>query len=148
MLTRAQVAARLGKSIATVRRMEGIVLHPRKGADGVHWFCQSEVAAVERAPRSPVRSFELALRRGRDEDERPAESHQRVAAIERALARADNADRALKRLSAEHDELREAVVIFVESLVYEIGPTMPRSVIDLIDELAELAHGCTDSERG
>lgn len=52
MLTRAQVAARLGKSIATIRRMEGRELHPRRDAHGVHRFCPKEVAAIARAPRT------------------------------------------------------------------------------------------------
>ena len=43
MMTRAQVAKRLGKSIATVRRLEGVALHPVVDADGVHWFDPDEV---------------------------------------------------------------------------------------------------------
>jgi hypothetical protein len=43
MLTRAQVAKRLGKSIATVRRLEGEQLHPRRDEAGTHRFDAGEV---------------------------------------------------------------------------------------------------------
>lgn len=46
LLTRADVAARLGVSTSTVRRYEGVQLHPRKGADGVNRFQPQEVAAL------------------------------------------------------------------------------------------------------
>lgn len=46
MLTRAGVARRLGRSIATVRRMEGHDLHPTIGVNGVHWFYEDEVDCV------------------------------------------------------------------------------------------------------
>lgn len=42
-MTRAQVARRLGKSIATVRRLEGVLLHPERDARGVHRFRVDEV---------------------------------------------------------------------------------------------------------
>lgn len=45
-LTRAQVAARLGVSVSTVRRYEGDRLHPRVDADDVRWFDDKEVAAL------------------------------------------------------------------------------------------------------
>lgn len=55
MMTRSQVAKRLGKSIATVRRMEGHELHPTKDERGFNRFDPSEVEAVARGGRSPVR---------------------------------------------------------------------------------------------
>jgi hypothetical protein len=48
MLTRGQVAKRLGKSIATVRRMEGNELHPERDQRGVLQF---DVEEVERLVR-------------------------------------------------------------------------------------------------
>lgn len=45
-LTRAQVAARLGVSISTVRRYEGDRLHPRVDENDVRWFDEKEVAAL------------------------------------------------------------------------------------------------------
>lgn len=49
LLTRAEVAARLGVSTSTVRRYEGDQLHPTKGTDGVNRFDPEEVAALARA---------------------------------------------------------------------------------------------------
>jgi hypothetical protein len=49
MLTRSQVAARLGKSIATVRRLEGVHLHPTRDAAGVHRFERDEVEQLASA---------------------------------------------------------------------------------------------------
>jgi hypothetical protein len=46
LLTRAEVAARLGVSTSTVRRYEGELLHPQKGADGVNRFDPQEVAVL------------------------------------------------------------------------------------------------------
>jgi hypothetical protein len=46
MLTRAQVAKRLGRSIATVRRLEGVALHPTRDPAGIHRFDDDEVQAV------------------------------------------------------------------------------------------------------
>ncbi len=46
LLTRADVAARLGVSTSTVRRYEGDLLHPQKGPDGVNRFDPQEVAAL------------------------------------------------------------------------------------------------------
>jgi hypothetical protein len=46
MLTRADVAKRIGASIATVRRFEGELLHPAEDPDGTHWFDPKEVTAL------------------------------------------------------------------------------------------------------
>src|SRR5438093_13604502 len=43
MLTRGQVAKRIGRSIATVRRIEGTLLHPQRDANGVLRFAPAEV---------------------------------------------------------------------------------------------------------
>jgi hypothetical protein len=49
-LTRSQVARRLGKSIATVRRLEGRVLFPRFDSRGTHWFDEWEVERIRLNP--------------------------------------------------------------------------------------------------
>ncbi len=51
MLTRSAVAKRLGKSIATVRRMEGIELHPTRDERGVNPFDPAEVEQVAQTQR-------------------------------------------------------------------------------------------------
>lgn len=45
-MTRKQVADRLGRSLATVRRLEGALLHPHRDARGVHHFDRDEVEAL------------------------------------------------------------------------------------------------------
>ncbi|HKO52270.1 MAG TPA: hypothetical protein VJV79_31395 [Polyangiaceae bacterium] len=46
LLTRGQVARRLGTSLSTVRRMEGEQLRPIIGPRGVHYFEETEIQAV------------------------------------------------------------------------------------------------------
>jgi hypothetical protein len=45
-MTRQQVARRLGKSLATVRRLEGALLHPTRDSRGIHRFDNEEVEAL------------------------------------------------------------------------------------------------------
>ena len=45
-MTRQQVAKRLRKSLATVRRLEGVRLHPIQDGRGVHRFDPAEVEAL------------------------------------------------------------------------------------------------------
>jgi len=47
-MTRQQVAKRLGKSLATVRRLEGVRLRPLQDSRGVHHFDPDEVEALAR----------------------------------------------------------------------------------------------------
>jgi hypothetical protein len=46
LLSRAQVAERIGASVATVRRYEGTLLHPHVDKDGTHRFDPAEVTAL------------------------------------------------------------------------------------------------------
>ena len=55
MLTRAQVARRLGKSIATVRRLEGTLLHPRLDYRGVNRFDPVDVEELRLRVRDGLR---------------------------------------------------------------------------------------------
>lgn len=63
MLTRAQVARRLGRSIATVRRLEGSVLHPTRDHRGVYRFDDAEVAKLARDRRLSPREGDGASAR-------------------------------------------------------------------------------------
>ena len=56
VMTRQQVADRLGVSVATVRRMEGKELHPTIGINGVRLFDPKEVEtiALSRPTRGPA----------------------------------------------------------------------------------------------
>lgn len=56
-MTRGEVARRLGKSIATVRRLEGRVLFPTKRRNGRWWFDPLE---VDQLSRNPVRFQAIA----------------------------------------------------------------------------------------
>jgi len=49
MLTRGQVAKRLARSIATVRRIEGTLLHPRTDFRGIRRFDEAEVEALRQS---------------------------------------------------------------------------------------------------
>lgn len=45
-MTRRQVARRLGKSLTTIRRIEGVLLHPNVDSRGVHRFDSTEVESL------------------------------------------------------------------------------------------------------
>lgn len=45
-MTRREVAKRLGKSVAAVRRLEGVHLHPARDSRGVHRFDEDDVEAL------------------------------------------------------------------------------------------------------
>jgi hypothetical protein len=60
-LTRGQVAQRLGLSLSTVRRMEGVQLNPIIGERGVHYFEETEIRTVlVRVRRTRMRDDEQA----------------------------------------------------------------------------------------
>src|SRR5262245_59629875 len=52
MLRRSQVARRLGRSVATVRRLEGAVLFPERDRRGIYRFDEGEVADLARRVRN------------------------------------------------------------------------------------------------
>jgi len=80
-VTRRGAAKQLGVSVATVRRMKGIEMHPRANANGHIVFSAGEVAAVAavRGPRKALRSKRaeatrsVTLERENDEEEHDAE---------------------------------------------------------------------------
>jgi uncharacterized small protein (DUF1192 family) len=66
LLSRAQVAQRIGASIATVRRLEGTLLHPIVDKDGTHRFDPKEVTALAASRANQ------ALDRGAIRNDKPA----------------------------------------------------------------------------
>src|SRR5882724_5400885 len=106
MLTRSGVAKRLGKSIATVRRMEGAELHPIRGANGVHLFDPDEVDAAARGETvdRSHRVSDLAARGYVDEGDA------------RDPADAEDAERRVAALQAELAHQRRAHTVYVERL--------------------------------
>jgi hypothetical protein len=123
MLTRSQVAAVLGKSIATVRRMEGVELHPKVNRAGVHIFDPDEVAAVRAEQRTasdnhrtgtghrrhwldePVRAEQEAS--PRDSDVSAPLNAERLEQLLRT-ALADGAKQERERMESEQRRQREA----------------------------------------
>ena len=65
-LSRADVAQRLGVSVASVRRYEGSLLHPTVDKSGAHWFSIKEVTALAAARANE------ALDRGAIRNAKPA----------------------------------------------------------------------------
>jgi len=66
LMTRAQVAERIGASVATVRRYEGTLLHPQVDKDGTHRFDPKEVMALAASRANQ------ALDRGLIRNQKPA----------------------------------------------------------------------------
>ena len=159
MLTRSQVAKRLGKSIATIRRMEGTELFPTRDARGVYRFDPKEVDQVlqecrtaPRATAKPHRTRELQQARARiaeleeeTESERVFDEFMRHDQEWReqreAQAHRDAEQERLRALEEENDELRAArmaeTVEFLQSLT-------PREVCALSDEEFEELIGLLD----
>lgn len=124
MMTRAHVARRLGKSIATVRRLEGTELHPKVDDRGVNRFDPNEVEriatggvgpSIRRQDSTPnSRAFLTTSEEPDDGREAELESA-RVAAIEYKQAldlereRSSAQQRTVEQLEAENTELRDAV---------------------------------------
>lgn len=106
-MTRGQVARYLGKSIATVRRIEGRLLHPRRDARGAFQFDLLEVRELRAAiDNGDVRLSGIDFRREHDRSPSPTMREKR-----------DDADAQLVRaLRQELEELRaiarEAVELF------------------------------------
>ena len=62
-MNRRQVAQRLGKSLATVRRIEGVLLHPARDARGVHRFDDREVETLARGVENGTVTLWQEIRR-------------------------------------------------------------------------------------
>jgi hypothetical protein len=150
------VAKRLGKSIATVRRMEGVELHPMRDTRGVNRFDPDEVERLAQAERSGSRathsrSYRIAnlerLHRrseGVEEQLAPDVSGQELKrqqentggqqAVERARqaeAGREAEERRRRELEAENAALR---AVFLKEIVEWIESLSPRQVTALDDE--------------
>jgi len=128
-MTRAQVARRLGKSIATVRRMEGSELHPSVDGRGINRFDPGEVERVairqvtSNAQLSAVRSF-MPFRGDdtiEDDVEDPSESTDKEA-LEREMERTAAQARTIERLQNENREVREAVQVCATLIFTNLTP--------------------------
>jgi hypothetical protein len=105
VLTRAGVAKRLQRSIATVRRLEGRELFPWRDARGVHRFNEGEVNALARALElesvPAARGTWLRCRRSERSRFKPNLDAQSPVSTQLQGLRTENA-----ALRAEADELR------------------------------------------
>lgn len=128
MLTRRQVAARLGKSVATVRRIEGVLLEPVRDRRGTYRFDEDAVARlVHDVAHGRVRLCEefrdhfessrllggVHCARHRGQMEPSSE------VLQELRARIDAADERERMLRCENEELRETVAR-LETLLFAI----------------------------
>src|SRR4051812_29472397 len=112
-LTRSQVARRLGKSVATVRRLETSVLQPKRGRSGTWLFDPDH---VERLARSP----ELARGRGRSRwFERRLDADAQDHRGQGSVARRAQNERRDQRPRLEHCEVLalEAIVEVIQEVI-------------------------------
>jgi hypothetical protein len=125
-MTRTEVARYLGKSIATVRRAEGVHLHPRQDHRGVNRFAPAEVRALAQA----IRRGEVRLAQ--------------ITFGQRAEARTESPDeRIVQPLRSELLELRSLAAIAVE-LLFDVAP---RRVLRALDpELLEALFAVRDAD--
>lgn len=151
MLTRSGVAKRLGKSIATVRRMEGVEFHPTLGSDGVRLFDPDEVEGVAsgRPGPSPHRIADLTARRILNPDDVPPGTENRIAELESELARERTAhaeslawlrQEAARREKHAADEARELAALLDSLTDHDLAALDD----DDLDELAALLDAVED----
>jgi hypothetical protein len=127
-MTRTEVARYLGKSVATVRRAEGVHLHPRRDDRGVHRFAPAEVRALAQAiRRGEVRLSQVAFNQ-------PAET--RPISHDDGLA---------QQLRSEILELRSVAAIAVD-LLFDVAPQ--RVLRELDPELLEALFAIRDADDG
>lgn len=118
-MTRSQVARALGKSIATVRRTEGVHLHPRKGADGVNRFDAEEVQQLQtdlarRSVRLTPHGFPHQPEHGQGSDELARENRILRDLLE-AVVDMVRSRRAYRSQDAATEEFLDAVEEFMEA---------------------------------
>lgn len=133
-MTRKQVAVRLGKSLATVRRLEGVLLHPVRNARGVYRFNPDEVEElaedVDRGYVSLVRELRPA---GRGLGQSPCA---RCTVLERKLTAVRN------DLHHQRSEHTHAIRAFRDEQVAERAQAQADSAMlgAEVDELLEILN--------
>ena len=119
LLTRGQVARRLGLSLSTVRRMEGVQLKPIVGERGVRYFEETEIQTVL-----------VRVRRTRMPDDERAGGALAAAAFTRFRIGADvvavvtelrESPEKIEKLFEHWKRLRGAIMLDVESLAVLAG---------------------------
>jgi hypothetical protein len=115
MLSRIEVARRIGKSVATVRRLEGVELHPRRDSYRVHRFSLDE---VERLAEKIRRGFRLPW------------GHQAPHRLEAQLA----------AVTEERDQLRWTARIIARLLLTLNGDELAALDADVAALIADVAN--------
>jgi hypothetical protein len=136
MFTRASVAKRLKRSIATVRRMEGRELHPWTDNRGVHHFDRDEVEELARAEHLQDSSDEFIPAidhgphnaRGRDGEQLALE----FSAAQDALRIAEQRS---AELTNQNQELRTMAVEALELVQVLLGSATPFEVLHCLYDL-------------
>jgi len=137
MLTRARVAKRLGRSIATVRRMEGHELHPWTDARGVHQFDSSEVEQLARSDRGhEPHGDELPAPFA---DAEPSDAQHRIERLELELSQAQqalrDASQRAAQLDSQNQELRTTSIEALEIVIVLLGSETPFPVRHCLNNL-------------
>jgi hypothetical protein len=132
-MTRKQVADRLGRSLATVRRLEGTLLHPHRDVRGVHHFDREEVEALAR----DLDAGSVSLRR---EQALPIDDGESRRADDAECARCTGLQEQVDTLNAELEAIRRSHRREVESLETDSARTQNR----LRGELADLEREVAD----
>jgi hypothetical protein len=117
MLTRAQVARRLGKSIATIRRLEGTHLFPSRDSRGVNQFHEDEVERFIEGSSQAAPYFEPPILQNPQLVQRPSVE---AIALEETKARMARLEREVNRLKTENTLITQTigrVLATVESLI-------------------------------
>lgn len=144
MLTRSQVARRIGRSLATVRRLEGKELHPRSDARGVNRFDPGEVDAL--AERLMETGSVPGLSDGGPENcegdwRQDAQRIRELAAdVDDLRRQLSHAERKARDADHELDEYKERVARALGELardLSEIDPDLGDFVLDTMRELDE-----------
>jgi len=118
---------RLGKSLATVRRLEGVLLHPTQDSQGVHRFDRDEVEMLARDVEEGRLVLARELRNARPDTSagnwhaecaKCAELRQQVEELQ--ASRENECSRHQRELTAlrrEHDEEARQLVVQVNELL-------------------------------
>jgi hypothetical protein len=140
MLTRAAVAKRLGRSITTVRRMEGNELHPWTDSRGVHQFDDGE---VERLARCALGRDAARDPSGFDEDGERRDVGGNAGLLELELDQARESVRRLSErttlLESRNQELRTTGIEALELVEVVLGSETPFVVQHCLRQLKRQA---------
>lgn len=139
MLTRSQVARRIGRSVATVRRMEGHSLHPDVGPRGLRLFDSDEVEDVAARIARSGRAL------GRDTfglDRAPAACPSRFASTHAASSEVSRLKHLLAHTRESHAAWRARVEDAVEMVV---ASATEADVLLALDDLVEVLREDDDA---